>query len=288
MKTTKLTFGKYVLLSFLGLGLALSSCKKEEETPKTDGATGPNYSAHVRAQVPFMLKETGELCPPCGSWAWTAWEGVINNLEGKALLFSQYSTFYVSNSHFKNQELDPANSVMENFRANFPLANGKPYWYMNGLKFEYNDYTGAEAAALASAATDAASVNISAAYDIKWDGDKITVDAQAKLYENMNGNYFMGVYLIEDKAKGTQSGHPSGSNTVVEHHVVMRGSVEGGVWGKEIIATSAEAGTTVEKTYSVTVPSTYIKENISVGIIIWKKNGAKYFYENAATNQKGH
>lgn len=285
MKTTKLTLGKYLILSFLSLGLVFTSCKKEEETP-TEEPTEKPFSAHAQAQVPFMLKETGELCGPCGSWGWTAWEGVINNLKGKALLFSQYSTFFVSNSHFKNQELDPANSVMETFRANFPLSTAKPSWYMNGDFYQYNDYSGAQADALVSIATPPADVNVSAAYRIKWEGDKITVDAQAKLYKNLNGNYYMGVYLIEDKAKGTQQGHALGSSVEVEHHVVMRGSVEGGVWGKEIISSSADAGATINMSYSVTVPSFYKKENISVGVIIWKKNGTKYFYENAATNQE--
>jgi len=282
MKTSKLTIFKYISLSILGLGLTLSSCKKGEDiVDEEDPVAGPSWSAHAQAQVPFTLKETGELCGPCGTWGWTAWEGVINNLKGKALLFSQYSTFYVSNSHFKNQELDPSNSVMEGFRANFPLANGKPYWYTNGVKYNYNDYSGAQAAANTTIATDAANVNVSAAYKIKWDGDKITVDAQAKLYKNMSGNYYMGVYLIEDKAKGTQAGKTG----EVEHHVVMRGSVEGGVWGKEIINGNANSGDMIEKSYSVTVPSLYLKENIAVGVIIWKKNGTKYYYENAATNQ---
>lgn len=286
MKTSTIKFGKYFLLSFLALGLTVSSCKKEEETDEevTPEAT---FSSHTQVQVPFVLKETGELCPPCGDWAWTAWEGVIANLEGKALLFSQYSDFYVSNSHFLNQELDPANSVMNAFRANFPLANGKPYWYTNGIKYEYNDYAGAQAAANTTLATPAADVDVSAAYKIEWEGNNLTVTAQAKLYDNLIGNYYMGVYIIEDKAKGTQSGHPQ-SSPDLEHHLVMRGSLGGGVWGDEIIAGTADAGAVIEKSYTKAIPSTYVKDNLSVGVIIWRKNGTKYFYKQAATNQKAH
>ena len=104
----------------------------------------------------------------------------------------------------------------------------------------------------------------------------------------MAGNYFMGVYLVEDKAKGIQSGHPSGSSTIVDHHMVMRGSLGGSIWGDEIIASTANAGDMIEKTFTQAVPSSYIKDNLTVGVIIWKKNGTKYFYEQAASNQTSH
>ncbi len=283
MKKTQLTIGKYVMLSFLALGLTISSCKKEEETPVTPEPTPvaePSYSAHAQVQVPIVLKETGELCGPCGSWGWTAWTDVIDALEGDAFLWSNYSDYFVSNSFFVNQEMDPANSVMNAFQANFPYGGSKPLFYVNGV--ESTSSTASVTDANTSISTDASSVNVSAAYKIKWNGDKITVDVQAKLYNNLTGKYHVGVYLVEDKVLATQSGQ----NGIVEHHLAMRGSVQGGVWGYEFINGTATAGQTFEKSFETTIPSTYKKENITVGVIIWRKQGIKYFYENAATNQK--
>jgi hypothetical protein len=282
MKTT-INIGKYAMLSFLALGLTLSSCKKDKEKePVVEEAT---FSAHTQVQVPIVLKETGELCPPCGGWGWIAWEGVISSLQGKTFLWSQYSDYFVSNSHFVNQELDPAKSVNNAFQKNFPYGGSKPLFYVNGVEATATTIAAAEAAANASIASTP--VDVSAAYKIEWSGENLTVTAQAKLYNNMTGNYFMGVYLIEDKAKGTQSGH-SASSADLEHHMVMRGSVGGNVWGEEIITASASAGDMIEKTFTQTVPSSYIKDNLTVGVIIWKKNGAKYFYKQAASNQTAH
>ena len=282
MKTTTFNFGKYLMLSFLALGLTVSSCKKDEE-PEPEPE--PTFSSHTQVQVPIVLKETGELCGPCGGWGWTRWEGVLNSVQGKTFLWAQYSDYFVSNSHFVNQELDASNSVNNAFQANFPYGGSKPLFYINGVEAASTTVSAAEAAVNASIASTP--VDVSAAYRIGWDGDNLTVTAQAKLYNNMTGNYYMGVYLVEDKAKGTQSGHPS-SSPDLEHHMVMRGSVGGSVWGEEIIATSASAGAMIEKTFTQAVPSSYIKSNLTIGVIIWKKNGTKYFYEQAASNQTGH
>ena len=282
MKTT-INIGKYLMLSFLALGITVSSCKKDEEDEEE--LVEATFSAHTQVQVPIVLKETGELCGPCGGWGWTRWEGVINSLSGKTFLWSQYSDYFVSNSHFVNQELDPANSVLNAFQKNFPYGGSKPLFYVNGVETSSTTVSAAEAAANASIASTP--VDVSAAYKIEWDGDNLTVTAQAKLYNNMSGNYFMGVYLVEDKATGTQSGHPS-SSASLEHHMVMRGSVGGNIWGEEIITASASAGDMIEKTFTQAVPSSYIKDNLTVGVIIWRKNGTKYFYKQAASNQTGH
>ncbi|MFT6151491.1 MAG: hypothetical protein ACJAY9_000881 [Flavobacteriales bacterium] len=282
MKTT-INIGKYLMLSFLALGITVSSCKKDEEDEEE--LVEATFSAHTQVQVPIVLKETGELCPPCGSWGWTAWEGVISSVQGKTFLWSQYSDYFVSNSHFVNQELDPANSVNNAFQKNFPYGGSKPLFYINGAEATSSSVSAVETAVNASIASTP--VDVSASYKIEWDGDNLTVTAQAKLYNNMSGNYFMGVYLVEDKATGTQSGHPS-SSASLEHHMVMRGSVGGNIWGEEIIAASASSGDMIEKTFTQAVPSSYIKDNLTVGVIIWRKNGTKYFYKQAASNQTGH
>lgn len=283
MKTTKTIFGKYFMLSFLALGLALTSCKKPEPVtePQVEPEPEATFSAHTQVQVPIVLKETGELCGPCGTWGWTAWEGVISSLEGKAFLWAQYSNYFVSNSFFVNSELYPSNSVNNAFQANFPYGGSKPLFYVNGVETSATTIASAEAAANSSIATPEANVDVSAAYKIEWDGDDLTVTAQAKLYNNMSGDYYMGVYLVEDKVMATQSGQTG----VVAHHLAMRGSLGGKNWGEQIINGSANAGDVIEKTFTQAIPSTYDKDNLTIGVIIWKKNGFKYAYKQAATNQ---
>jgi len=269
-----------------GLGDAKSSVDAcVQPAGYVSNSSAPQFSAHRQEQVPIVLKETGELCPPCGGWGWTAWGETIDLVGGKVFLWSQYSDYFVSNSHFVNQELDPGNSVNNAFQENFPYGGSKPLFYINGVEAASTSASSVETAVDASIASTP--VDVSAAYIIEWEGDNLTVTAQAKVYNSMSGNYYMGVYLVEDKATGTQSGHPN-SSPDLEHHMVMRGSVGGNIWGDEIISSTADAGGLIVKTFTQTVPSSYIKENLTIGVVIWKKIGAKYFYEQAATNQIQH
>jgi hypothetical protein len=103
MKTSTLSFGKYLVLSVLALGMTISSCKKEEEEviePKT-GTTAPEptFSAHAQVQVPIVLKETGELCPPCGGWGWTNWE-ILKMITNPLLLNGQITVITLCLIHF--------------------------------------------------------------------------------------------------------------------------------------------------------------------------------------------
>lgn len=283
MKTTKLTLGKYALLSFLGLGLALSSCKKEEEPKKEDPVVDTSIAskAHAQVQVPIIYKSTGETCYYCGDWGWQAWIDLSNDFKGTAFTWANYSTGF-SNGKFRGQELS-STSTMEAIKQNFG-SGGKPNWYVNGTSYSTST-ANAKNAATTSKNTASSSVVASASISGNWDGNKLNVNAEAKFYQAASGEYYMGVYVIENNARGPQSG-PIGSSGDVDHHLVMRGSMSASAWGEQIVAASAASGDKISKSYSVTIPSSYNKDNINVGVIIWRKNGAKYVYVNAATNLK--
>ena len=271
MKTTSMKFGKYLMLSFLALGITVSSCKKDEDDEIT-------YT-HSQTQVPIVYKSTGETCYYCGDWGWQAWIDLSNAFDGTALTWANYSTGF-SNAHFRGQEINPSNSTMEAIKQNFG-SGGKPNFYVNGVSLGTSQ-SAANSAAAASIATSSSSVVASAAFESEIEGSEITVNAQAKFYSAGSGEYFMGAYVIENNVSGPQAG-PIGSAGNVDHHLMMRGSMSSTAWG-ESIGSSPAADDTFEKEFTVTVPSSYKTADINIGVIIWKKNGANYEYVNAATN----
>jgi len=278
MKTTTIKFGKYLMLSFLALGLTVSSCKKEEEEETTDNAI--TAKSHSQVQVPIVYKSTGETCYYCGDWGWQGWIDLSNSYKGTALTWANYSTGF-SNAYFRGQELNPSISTMEAIKQNFG-SGGKPNWYVNGVSLG-TSASSANSAAAASIATASSSVLASASIGGTLEGDVLTVNAQAKFYSAASGEYYMGAYVIENNVNGPQAG-PIGASGDVDHHLLMRGSMSATPWGEQIVASSSAAGSTVDKTFSVTIPSSYNKDNINVGIIIWKKNGTNFAYVNASTN----
>lgn len=227
--------------------------------------------------VPILFKITGETCYYCGDWGWGAWANLSSKFkDGKGLSWGNYGSGF-SNGFFRNQEINP---TMEDLENEFEEGGSKPNFGANGKDYDLS-YANAEKAANDFIATTPA---ISAILDASIDGDQLTINAEAKLFSDMTGNYVMGAYLIEDKAIGPQSG-PAGANGNPEHHLVMRGSLSSSAWGEPIITTSGTAGTVIQKTYTATLPANYKKENLSYGIIIWKVIGTKHLFVNAYSTQ---
>ncbi|MDA9262016.1 Omp28-related outer membrane protein, partial [Flavobacteriales bacterium] len=264
MKTTTMKFGKYLMLSFLALGITVSSCKKDEDGEDSEFAI--NATAHSQKQVPIVYKSTGETCYYCGDWGWQAWIDLSNAFEGTALTWANYSTGF-SNAHFRGQELNSSNSTMEAIKQNFG-SGGKPNWYVNGNSLGTSS-SAANSAAAASIASASSAVVASASIEGTLEDGVLTVDAQAKFYSAASGEYYMGAYVIENNVNGPQAG-PIGASGNVDHHLVMRGSMtSASAWGEQIVSSSASAGSEFEKTFTVTIPASYNEDNINVGIIIW-------------------
>jgi len=277
MKTT-INIGKYLMLSFLALGITVSSCKKDEPDKEPDKEPDTDLYSHEQVQVPIVYKSTGETCYYCGDWGWQAWIGLSNAFEGTALTWANYSTGF-SNAHFRGQELNPSVSTMEAIKQNFG-SGGKPNFYVNGVSLGTST---SAANAAAAASISSSSVVASANFEATYEGEVLKVVAEAKFFSEVSGEYYMGAYVIENNVNGPQAG-PIGASGNVDHHLMMRGSMtSSSAWGEQIVA-SSNSGTSVDKEFTVTIPSTYNKANINVGVIIWKKVGGNYEYVNAATN----
>jgi len=272
---------KKLLVIMLAMSIGFVACKKDDvgDDPVSENAI-PSVS-HSQKQVPIMYKSTGETCYYCGDWGWQAWIDLADAYKGTALTWANYSSGF-SNAYFRNQEMNPTSPTMEAIKQNFG-SGGKPNFYVNGTSYSTST-ANASSAAAASIATAASSVVASASIEGTLENGVLTVNAEAKFYSAVSGEYYMGAYVIENHASGPQAG-PIGTSGDVEHHFVMRGSMTStSEWGVQIVSSSAAAGSTIAKTYTVTLPTSYNTDNINVGVIIWKKTGSTYSYVNAATN----
>ncbi|MDA8886741.1 Omp28-related outer membrane protein [Bacteroidia bacterium] len=226
---------------------------------------------------PIVFKITGETCYYCGDWGWQAWIDLSESYSGGlGLNWANYGTGF-SNGFFRNQELNPTMDPMENM---FEEGGGKPNFAANGKDYS-TSYADAQAAADAYFAVPA---QIAPALEASIDGESLTINVEAEVFEDISGSYYIGAYLIEDKVRGPQSG-PVGTNGDVEHHMVMRGSLSPSAWGEEIVSASAATGDKFSQSFTVDIPATYNKENFYYGAIIWKKVGSKYTYVNCYTTQ---
>ncbi len=232
----------------------------------------------MQTATPLLIKMTGETCPPCGSWGWGAFEDLYNAFVGKGLYWANYGDGF-SNNHFRGQEINATNDAIDKIENMFFTSGGKPTFTANGKDFNQQETDAInEGNAFIATTPDA-----SAVLTHSIDGDELTVNAQAKFFNDVTGKYYMAAYLIEDKPVAYQAGHADGANTA--HHHVLRGSLSDNAWGDEIVETSTTAGTMFEKTYTVTIPTTYDKAHLDYGIVIWKRTSNTYEFVNAYSTQ---
>jgi hypothetical protein len=287
MKKTQLTIGKYVMLSFLALGIVFASCNKEEpvtEDPIKEPVTNPTPSdniVHTRTQVPIVSKATGENCPPCGGWGWTDWINLSDELAGKAFCWANYAGGYAPSTGFNGKELRAPASDATVMLGKYSGITGYPNFVTNMASAGTSSANAKIAANASIANTD---IKISAGFKHKIEGNTLTIEAEAKVWESVSGTYYMGAYLVENNIVAYQNGSVAGGNNA-SHHLVFRGSLSSSTWGEEIINGTASQDMILSKTYSIEIPAGYNKENFTYGIIVWKKLGGNYQYVNAATNQ---
>lgn len=262
------------LMSILAVVLlSLTNCKKEDK-----GSVPPpaKISPIIVAEMntPIYGKLTATWCGPCGAWGWTLNDEVIAAIETKAIPMGLYGS---NTSNFTNATVnkwftDFGGKSYPNFTVN---GTNKTAFSSNGGIYTTTTKTDVLAAVDNFIATP---VQASAGGNLTWAGQTLSVKSAVKYFINQTGDFYIGAYMIENKAKSIQNSQVG----EVEHHYVCRGSMSADVYGVKY-AGALTAGTQTELTdFTFDVPSTWIKENISVAIIIWKKVGASYTFVNAA------
>jgi len=105
----------------------------------------------------------------------------------------------------------------------------------------------------------------------------MTIETNTKFFISTEGEYYLGVYLLEDGIVASQSGPKAGPNAV--HDNVLRGG--NASWGELLTSGSVEANKNFEKTIKITLDPSWNNSKLSVFTILWKKNGANYDFVNA-------
>ncbi|RQO30708.1 hypothetical protein DBR32_08235 [Taibaiella sp. KBW10] len=228
--------------------------------------------ATTQAQTPEMksrslvCKFTETWCGPCGSWGWNLANQVIPDLGDNG--------FYVGVMGSSTPATMNANCYNA-FESNFPIG-GYPTFIVNnddggtsfsGVRALYNNF-----AATTAVASPAAYFNIS--------GTTLTVNAKSKFWTATSGEYYLSAFVVEDKVLATQNGQ-SGT---VEHHYLLRGSMldNHSPWGVQLANGSVNANAEYSQDFTMTLASGWRTDNISVLLVIYKKEGTKYKFVNAA------
>ena len=221
-------------------------------------------------QTPLVTKITATWCSNCGSWGWNFFKDILNDNRTKAILIGAHDSG------------DLQSSVSVNFSNNFS-AIGQPKFYLNNtdLRVTRNGTAGkrTEVKDMIDAMSAQSPVANVGFYAEMKDGN-INVRTNTKFFQDGGANdYYLGLYVVENHVRNSQSGQ-SGT---VEHPFVIRSSFTSGSFGEILDASGTIAsGTEISRDFSTAINTGWNTDNVSVMAVIWKENGGKFEFVNAA------
>lgn len=113
-------------------------------------------------------------------------------------------------------------------------------------------------------------------------GNQVILNLSA--YIKKSGSYKVTAYLVEDKIIGYQADYTYGASDTYEHNGVLRATFTD-VLGDGF--TVPEDNIIKDFTYSASVPSGCVKENLRIVVFVEKADGSEYYVDNSATEKLG-
>ncbi|MCU0346472.1 MAG: T9SS type A sorting domain-containing protein [Saprospiraceae bacterium] len=220
-------------------------------------------------QRSLITKRTASWCTFCGTWGWSFFENAIEQNEEKAILLA---------AHYSGDlVVDAAADITSNFGG-----VSQPRFFFN--QTDHGVSSGNSAAkltalkALVDAAYEQAPV-ANSGFDPVYVNGEIKVNAKVKFFQAAEGEYFLGMYLLEDNVVSFQQS--VGNNAV--HKNIMRFSFTDDSFGLPIVNGSVTANQEFDLDFALPIGDPAGKDYEVLGII-WKKENGKYIPVNVWSN----
>lgn len=241
--------GFITLCLFLTLGISSSLAQQVAEVQKS-----------------LITERTATWCPYCGSWGWEFFDNLQNTTSAKAVLIA---------AHFGGSKLENPTSIA--FVNNLG-GSSQPKFFVNNELQNVTSTTMPSALAEIKTKVDdnyqsAPLANVG--LETAWNGDNLDIKTRTRFFQDGNGSYYLGVYLVEDDVLETQASQ----NGLVPHQRVLRGAATPTTFGNPITSGPVSAGTEFTSTYTTSI-SGYNIENLDIVGIIWKEDNGKYLVVN--------
>lgn len=221
-------------------------------------------------QWTLFSKTTADWCPNCGSWGWNMQKQLVEKFENKNTLTW---ALHVSGGLTNQAAKDLAANLGVNYHPIFFEGLENMNVTSGNIPTKIEE---AEAIVELNNFSDAfAGVGILATID---DDNTLDVSADVEFLAPVeDGNYFLGLYLLEDKLVAYQQNQ--GQNAV--HRYVLRNRILPATFGENLVSGAVAKG----QKYKVNASMSNVSgkpENLKVAAIIWNRTSdGKYRFFNA-------
>lgn len=219
----------------------------------------------VQEQRLLITKRTASWCSNCGTWGWTLFKNLLEDNADKAVLIA---------AHYDGVL---ASSAGEEFTDNFG-GFYQPRFFVNETDQNANQGNIGSIRSSVKSQVDAAFALQPVAnvgFEPVYSDGELKVDAKVKFFQQAQGDFYLGIYLIENHVIAYQSG--VGNNA--DHLRVFRESFTDETFGKQVVSGTVAAGNEFSLSFALPTgdPQGYDYE---IAGIIWKKEGEKYIPVN--------
>ena len=212
-------------------------------------------------QRTLITKRTATWCSNCGSWGWTLFEGLIEDNEDKAVLMAAHYSGVLENA--------AAEEITDNFGGFY-----QPRFFNNETDINASSSSIATKRSEVKAAV-AAAFNTTPIANVgfapTFSNNLLSVEAKVKFFQQASGEYYLGIYLLEDNVIEYQASIGNNAN----HKRVFRYSFTDETFGKLITNGSVNAGSEFNLTFGLQIGAVQ-GHDYEVAGIIWKKENGKY------------
>ena len=254
-----------MIKNIITLGLAsiiLLSCEEKivDESPEMpDAIEAPSIELEVKNK-PVLFNYTSTGCPGCGSWGAPTFEAIANREKDAVVpmaIHIKYGDPMIS---------DVSNTIASNRTGQFFT----PQIWVNNTNGVILSGDSISIAASVDKMNDDIEAFINNAPEILVgtssiiNDDKIYIRYKTKAKQYLIGDYYVGVYLLENKIYAKQN---SGSQDPFEHNYVIRTSNSGG-FGTMLSADHLEIETEMDRQIEVNILPEWKKENLFAAVIV--------------------
>jgi hypothetical protein len=217
-------------------------------------------------QRSLITKRTATWCPPCGGWGWSFFHDAVDQNEEKAYFFA---------AHHSGDLVNPTAVAITNNWG----AIGQPRFYLGETDIFASSSTSAAKLTELKDMVDAAyetEPTVGVGLEVFWDveNEQILVNTNTKFFQNATGEFYTGVYLVEDNVVNFQQGQGADAN----HERVLRVSFSDDAFGLPFLISTFAANDEFPNQFTMTGIENPMVSNLDYEYvaIVWQKIDDKY------------
>lgn len=222
-------------------------------------------------QKSLLTKITATWCPNCGTWGWAFFKNLMEDNSQKAI--------FVSAHHSGELVSPPGAAFSENFMAPY-----QPYFYVGNLETGTNNSNFSTKRQEVKNLVDSIFLQspiVNVGFEASFSDDLLTVNTHTRFFQDATGDYYLGVYILENGVVNYQASIDS----MAVHPYVLRAAFTPEAFGDSLASGTITAGTEYTSSVSIQLNANWIADSISVAGIIWNKIEDTYHFINVNTTK---